>query len=175
MIGIPKLAVMVHPGLFVGNGQDIYKFAGSLLHCARDPWYTNAIQRVRHPEKFPDYGIVISGTEQMLGLVARLSYNEMALNMVDAASPMYFCDEMVDAGLNFITDRMAEGDPVLVHCQLGISRSPSVAMLWLYEHGFLDDDFDVAVIQFKRLYPDWTPGHGIWTYLKNRIQKVNKN
>ena len=32
---------MVHDGIFIGNGYDAdqHKFAGSVLHCAKDPWY----------------------------------------------------------------------------------------------------------------------------------------
>jgi hypothetical protein len=93
----------------------------------------------------------------------------MALNMVDAEHPKYFSDEMVNAGLEFISERMAEGDPILLHCNLGISRSPSMAFLWMFEHGFLDDDFMYAVPQFRGKYSDWMPANGIWQYLRNRI------
>ena len=167
------MATMVHEGLFVGPGSDCYKFAGSILHCARDPWYVAAQTRLLCPQQFSDYGIVIEGNGPLPlnGLWARMGYNELALNMVDAADPRYFCDEMVNAGLDFITERMAEGDAVLVHCNLGISRSPSMAFLWMFEHGFLDFNFGRAVTQFQMLYSDWSPGTGIWQYLKRRCEQ----
>src|ERR1700677_3029632 len=117
-------AKMVHYGLFVGNDSDVPGFSGSVLHCARDPWF-----------------------------------------------PKNFSDEMVNPGLDFITERFAAGDPVLVHCNQGLSRSPSVAFLWLHEHGFLDREFRYAVPQFKELYKDYNPNSGIFQYLKNRIEK----
>jgi hypothetical protein len=165
------MATMVHEGLFVGSAADTYKFAGSILHCARDPWFEDAIMRLRHPIDYSDYGITISGNEHHSGLFARISCNELALNLVDADNPMYFPDEVINAGLDFITERMAEGDVILCHCNMGISRSPSVAMLWMFEHGFLDDEFRYAVPQFKQIYKDWCPGNGIWQYLKKRCDK----
>lgn len=173
---------MVHEGLFVGNGFDTYKFAGSILHCARDPWFEAAEKRCLHPKLYGDYGMTLGGTgttyKEFLESPKtwiRISYNEMALNMVDADSPKYFSDGMVDAGLNFISERMSEGDPILVHCNVGLSRGPSMSFLWLFEHGFLDSDFQYAVPQFRKLYRDWNPGNGIWMYLKNRCQKLSKN
>jgi len=141
---------MVHEGLFVGPASSVYKFAGSILHCARDPWFEDVKDRA-------------AGKNWV-----RIKYNELALNMVDANSPMYFPDDMINAGLEFITERFAEGDPVLVHCNMGLSRSPSIAFLWMFEHGFLDDEFRYALPQFKDLYPDYCPGNGIWSYLKRR-------
>jgi predicted protein tyrosine phosphatase len=103
-------------------------------------------------------------------VVARIGHNEMALNMVDADDPRYFKDAMINAGLQFITDRFANGDSVLVHCNAGMSRSPSMAFLWMFEHGFLDKDFQGALAQFKDLYPGYCPGNGIQQYLKNRCE-----
>jgi hypothetical protein len=159
------MPIMVHEGLFVGPGADTYKFAGSILHCARDPWFRLAA-RLPKPE-FEDW----FRAEQTGPLFVRQSYNELALNMVDAAEPRYFSDEMVNAGLEFITERLAEGDAILVHCNMGLSRSPSMAFLWMFEHGFLDDEFRHALPQFKTIYPNYCPGNGIWQYLKRRCDK----
>ena len=103
------MAVLVHDGIFVGNGSDIYRFAGSVLHCARDPWFTEELARNEHQWK---YGASYYGEwlPRAHGTVLQPAYNEMALNMVDAEHPKYFSDEMVNAGLEFITERLAEGD-----------------------------------------------------------------
>ena len=154
------MPIMVHEGLFVGPGADTYKFAGSILHCARDPWFVEACKSFVMP---------ISYTfPSCHNTVVQPCYNEMALNMVDAAEPHYFSDEMVNAGLEFITERLAEGDAILVHCNMGLSRSPSMAFLGMFEHGFLDDEFRHALPQFKTIYPNYCPGNGIWQYLKRR-------
>jgi hypothetical protein len=153
---------MVHYGLFVGSAADTYKFSGSILHCAKDPWFIQAINRPGITQNHPTNPNVI-----------QIQYNEMALNMVDAEHPKYFSDEMVNAGLDFITERFAEGDAVLCHCNMGVSRSPSIAMLWMFEHGFLDNEFRYAVPQFKDLYKNWMPANGVWQYLKARCEKYN--
>ena len=168
------MATQVYDGLFVGSQYDIYKFAGSVLHCAKSPWFDQAAANIRLLEKLGDpRGVLAAPLYPSLlnGNVIQVEYNEMALNMVDSESPKYFGDEMVNAGLQFISDRMAEGDPVLVHCNVGVSRSPSMAFLWMFEHGFLDDDYETACEDFQDLYPDWFPGAGIKGYLDKRCRK----
>ena len=165
------MATQVYDGLFVGNGYDTYKFAGSILHCAKNPWFDDAAANIRLLENSAppiERGIFPSLVN---GNVILVEYNEMALNMVDVADPSYFSHEMVNSGLQFISDRMADGDPVLVHCVAGMSRSPSMAFLWLFEHGFLDDDYETACEDFQDLYPDWFPGAGILGYLDKRCSE----
>jgi hypothetical protein len=162
------MAVMVHYGLFVGSAADTYKFSGSILHCAKDPWYIESRRRV-----FQRNWDGTCPKLQCNDTVIQIQYNEMALNMVDAEHPKYFSDEMVNAGLDFITERFAEGDAVLCHCNMGVSRSPSIAMLWMFEHGFLDNEFRYAVPQFKDLYKNWMPANGVWQYVKARCEKSN--
>jgi len=168
------MATQVYDGLFVGNGYDTYKFAGSILHCAKNPWFDDAAANINLLEKLGDpRGVLAPPTYPCLlnRNVILVEYNEMALNMVDVADPSYFSDEMVNSGLQFISDRMADGDPVLVHCNMGVSRSPSMAFLWMFEHGFLDDDYETACEDFQDLYPDWFPGAGIKGYLDKRCKK----
>lgn len=163
------MAIMVHYGLFVGPAADAPSFSGSsVLRCAKDPWFVSAENDYvfRHTHGLNSRSKTISSGMYVVGI--RTSPNELILNMVDADRPKYFSDEMVNAGLNFITERFAEGDAVLLHCNMGISRSPSMAFLWMFEHGFLDDEFRYAVPQFKKLYKDWAPANGIWQYLKAR-------
>ena len=172
-----KMPIEVHDGIFVGSGADTYKFAGSMLHCAKNPWFDEAIANLRLLENIgsPRQPHNISRLPRLLnGNAILIDYNEMALNMVDANDHMYFGNDMVDAGLQFITDRLAEGDPVLVHCQMGISRSPSMAFLWMFEHGFLDDDFQQARFQFTEIYPFWMPGQGVRKYLEKRCQPIKE-
>ena len=153
------MAVMVHHGLFVGSAADTYKFSGSILHCAKEPWFVEAKEKGFVP------------LSESYNTVIRIAYNEMSLNLVDAADKKYFNDVTINPGLEFISERMAEGDAVLVHCNLGISRSPSIALLWMWEHGYLDKEFRYALPQFKELYPAYQPGNGVWQYLKARIER----
>jgi hypothetical protein len=159
------MPVQVYPGLFVGPGIDAQTFYGHILHCAKEPWFMDSLVRLVKYKK----GIEVCPT------AIRISDREMALNMIDAENLEYFSDEMVNAGLDFITETFAEGESILLHCNQGLSRSPSMAFLWMFEHGFLDKEFRYAVPQFKKLYHDWSPGNGIWAYLRHRCTKVIAN
>jgi hypothetical protein len=151
------MAIQVYPGLFVGPGIDARTFYGNILHCAKEPWYVDGLK---------NQGVPVCSN------VLRTNAREMALNMIDAEKASFFPDEMINAGLDFITDTFAEGESILLHCNQGISRSPSMAFLWMFEHGFLDKEFRYAVPQFKKIYKDWGPANGIWDYLKARCEKV---
>ncbi len=60
------------------------------------------------------------------------------------------------------------GLKVLIHCNHGQSRAPTLALLWM--HGALQDwqinDFDKAVEGFKAIYPDYAPARGMLEYAR---------
>ncbi len=55
----------------------------------------------------------------------------LILNMVDAKDPELFSKEMIDAALDFMDETLSRGLKVLVHCDRGESRSPSIALLYV--------------------------------------------
>lgn len=99
-------------------------------------------------------------------LVARRP-KHLYLNLIDGDDPRYVPDQVIDAALSFISEHMDKGQSVLVHCVEGISRSPSIALLWLVKNGKMP--VDGAVRKFKQLYPDYDPAPGIKIYTKQRI------
>jgi hypothetical protein len=91
----------------------------------------------------------------------------LALNIVDHDSPDYFPASMVDKGLAYITHSLGLGHKVLVCCNHGKSRSPSLVLLWLVLNGKLP--FEGAFRRFKQLYPDYDPSPGIKGYIRQRL------
>jgi len=58
--------------------------------------------------------------------------NVLALNLIDADNPDYIPDDLIEEALKFIKDELAKDKKILIACNGGISRSPSIALLYLY-------------------------------------------
>jgi hypothetical protein len=104
--------------------------------------------------KGPDYLTVTRG-------------NRMALNFIDAEDPNFIPREMVDKGLHFIADKLAEGCKVLVACNAGHSRGPTTAMLFLRSIGELPGNFIASERKFTTLYPRYDPGLGVRQFARS--------
>lgn len=88
------------------------------------------------------------------------------LNLVDSPLPL-FRVESFDAFFRFM-DREIAGGPVLIHCNRGESRAPSLAMVYMALRLALipSDSHAAAADAFRRLYPAYCPGKGIEIFLK---------
>lgn len=94
--------------------------------------------------------------------------NKLALNILDLEDPQMIPDKVIDKGLEFIKERMDAGDKVLVACNAGHSRSPSLVMLYLHSINELPQPFNRAKTIFKAIYEPFSPGHGMLWHLHNR-------
>jgi len=145
--------IEVKPNLFVGNQADCLNFNGAICHCNKDPHHRAFVGYTGRalPKDHPEYLYAVRG-------------NEIALNMVDVDNPIYFSESMVNAALDFIRGSLINGLRVLVHCNQGESRGPSVAMLSMRNE--LPDSFEEAEVEFRKLYPAYNPKNGIREYLR---------
>jgi hypothetical protein len=154
--------IEVHSNLFVGNQADYdYDVAQqegwAVVHACKEPYHRQALGYSGRgaPKDHPEY------------LVARRG-NRLFLNIVDANNPAFFAKEMIDAALNFIGEALANGLKVLVHCNQGESRSPSIALLYMAARlGALPtESLEAAEAQFRAIYPDYYPKPGIRGHLR---------
>ena len=83
--------------------------------------------------------------------------NHLYLNWVDEPSGRYFQVDTFIEAMDFIDEHIGDKD-IFIHCDLGQSRSPTLAMVYLAKRtDFLDDDFDSAYSKFKGCYPGFDP------------------
>jgi hypothetical protein len=94
--------------------------------------------------------------------------NWMALNLIDSDDPTMIPDKVLDVGLKFIAEQMDAGKTILVHCNAGRSRSPSIVMLYLHSIGELSQSFNRARHIFHTIYPPFDPGHGMEFKIRTR-------
>lgn len=159
--------IEVHPGLFVGQRDDCP------LHGARlaGNWAVVHAYPACHRNTL-GYTTVLApeGPEQHL---ARREQH-LLLNMRDAEQPGFYRKEaMIDPALAFIDEMRERGASVLIHCEQGMSRSPSLALLYLATRlGALPAaSLGEAEAAFQAIYPRYAPGYGIWAHLKQHWQE----
>lgn len=99
----------------------------------------------------------------------------LSFNWVDGAARMYDWSgpESFTRALDFI-DKWYESKNILINCDLGQSRSPTVALLYLSKrlHLIPDDSFADARSAFQVLYPDYAPS-GIAEFVAAHWAEIN--
>lgn len=85
----------------------------------------------------------------------------LALNLIDSEDPEMIPDEVLDAGLKFIHEKLSKGEKIFVHCNAGHSRSPVIVLMYLHAVGELPQGFNRAQHIFRTLYSEYDPGQGM--------------
>ncbi len=150
----------IYPKLFVGTESD-YELhvrgrpGWAVVHACKEPYYRQLLGYTGRgaPKDSPEY------------LVARRG-DRLYLNLVDTEDPAYVSDDIVRSALEFIREALATGKDCLVHCNLGESRSPSLALLFLASIGAIPNaNLPEAEVAFLKLYQAYRPKAGMRLYL----------
>lgn len=98
---------------------------------------------------------------------------DLYLNMVDMERELMakFTNPIMKAAFIFIDKHLKADRKVLVHCDKGGSRGPSVAMLYLACRN-KQTSYLTTVEYFKELYPEYNPGTGIELYMKKNFTDI---
>lgn len=134
------------------------------VHACKEPFHRMALQYTGRgcPKDHPDY------------LYSKRPGNRLALNMVDAPKPEFFAKSMIDKALDFIEQKLGEGLKVLVHCNEGFSRSPSLCLLYLIKHGIITGEtLEDCEAEFLKVYPEYNPGNGIREFVKMNFKEYS--
>lgn len=147
--------VEIHPGLFVGNQDDYeqevrHQQGWAVIHACKEPYHRKALcYSTRAVSKtHPEY------------LIARRG-DRLILNLIDSNDPKYIPSIILDEAVNFIDLQLTAGKLVLVHCNQGQSRGPSLAMIFMRRRtSRLSAEFSEALKQFEAVYPLFSPALG---------------
>jgi len=143
-----------------GDAMDNQPDVWAVLHACKEPFHRCFVGYTGRgcPKESPEYLWAESG-------------NRLALNIVDAPKPEFFAKEMIDKGLDFIDEKLGQALKVLVHCNKGESRSPSIALLYLIKQGIIKGDtFEDCEAEFMKLYPEYNPGEGMRGFVKEHFE-----
>lgn len=146
--------------LFVGSESDEISIRGQsgwyIIHACKEPYHRHTLgySGKAAPKSHPEY------------LIARRP-GRLVLNLVDAPDPNYIPAEIMDAAVQDIHDNIGALQ-VLVHCNQGASRSPTIALLYLakFTREFEDMTYELAVQKFRQMYPEFSPAMGVSEYAR---------
>jgi hypothetical protein len=100
--------------------------------------------------------------------------NRVSLNWVDGAAHLYNWSgvETFNKILDFI-EKWSNQRKVLIHCDQGQSRAPTLGVLYLAKRLKIipDDCFISAKNEFIKLYPNYLPS-GIGDYVNDKWEKI---
>jgi hypothetical protein len=151
--------IEVVKGIFVGdNDAALYgwKQEGewAFVHACKEPWHRQFVGYVGRgaPKDSPEFYYAIRN-------------REIALNIVDVDNPEWFNIDMIKMAIGFIA-KYSDNYNVLIHCNQGESRSPSIAMLYLATTGVIPNTtFFDAELEFMKRYKFYNPKQGIRQHL----------
>lgn len=159
----PDIMNEVYDRLHVG-GDTVCRTGGdgwAVVHACKDPCHRGAIGYTGSlPQSHPQYLSLEEG-------------EDLYLNMIDPEQPL-FMKEMFEDFFAFAAAQWEDGKELLIHCNQGRSRSPSLALLFLAGHvgAITDDSFADAWAEFEALYPRYRPSQGIQIYLQRNWDEV---
>lgn len=136
----------------------------AIIHACKHPCHVKAVGYKGNLSKYhPNY------------LILEMD-KHLVLNMVDMEREFHpdFTNPIMVASISFI-DKYIGNNKVLIHCNQGQSRSPSIAMIYLAKTGVISNgSLAEAAKSFKEMYKPYFPGRGItaymnrnWDYLMN--------
>lgn len=90
-----------------------------------------------------------------------------AMNIIDVDDPEFISEKMLLQGIEFAQEMLAAGKKILIHCNAGMSRGPTTALLVMRSIGEAPQPFNRAKKIFTTLYPKYSPGHGMECVARN--------
>lgn len=137
--------VEVYPNLFVGNQGDCKKM-DYIVHACKT--CHKKVLGYKTPAA-PKNEYYLSTTKD----------SQLYLNLIDA-DYNYIPKQILMESIEYIGKNI--GNKVLVHCDLGVSRSPSIAFMYMMSIGF---PFDMDYFRF--IYPNYNPNSGMLQHVKD--------
>ena len=157
--------IEVHKNLFVGAETDEHAIRGLsgwfVIHACKDPYHRQALGYTGRaaPKAHPEY---------------LLAHRDgcLILNLVDVDNVSFISPVIIDAALEAIAANIA-CKKVLVHCNQGQSRSPSIALLYLLRHTTRFESLTQgnALSAFGAIYPPFMPARGMADFVRLNWQR----
>ncbi|MDD5354932.1 MAG: dual specificity protein phosphatase [Candidatus Omnitrophica bacterium] len=148
--------IEIFPNLFIGDENDCVQDAVdkfSIVHACKDPCY----------EKFiTDNNMEKPQVDKSGYLYLPIEVKEdLYLNIIDRPNPRFYTP-LFDVALDFIYKKIKENKRVLVHCNKGLSRSPTLAIAYVCKFRGVDIKRWPDVL-LKKI--DYNPSPGMFEFL----------
>ncbi|MDD2622122.1 MAG: dual specificity protein phosphatase family protein [Bacteroidales bacterium] len=152
--------LQIYDKIYVGSEQDCNFNAPDgwvIIHACKHPCHIKAVgYKGSLPKSHPNYLILENN-------------KHLVLNMVDMEQELHptYTNPIMKAAINFI-EKYIEMNKILIHCNQGQSRSPSIALIYMARKGIINNEsYPAASKEFIKLYQYYQPGRGIAAYMNN--------
>jgi hypothetical protein len=153
----------VHPNLYIGSLSHCFhdnRNDWAVVHACKSPCHQRAVgYRGSLHRNHPQYLVFERG-------------NHLFLNIIDPPQPLFMPPLFIES-LNFI-EKHIPNKKVLIHCNLGCSRAPSIALLFLAKRAkaISSTNYRDAVADFVKIFPYYQPQSGIVIYLERNWENL---
>jgi hypothetical protein len=142
--------------LYVGSEYDCRSGDDdwAVVHACKSPCHQRAVgYKGSLPSSHPNYLVLESG-------------KNLFLNIIDPPGPL-FMPPLFTSFLDFAGRHWENGKRLLIHCNQGESRAPSLALLFIskYLHEITESSYAEARQEFEEIFHGYRPGTGIQIYL----------
>jgi len=154
----------INERLAFGNESDcIHTADGSIavVHACKEPCHRSAVGYTTRTiaKDHANYLILERG-------------HHLYLNLIDPPAPLFMMPSF-EAFLRFVDREIAER-PVLIHCNQGESRAPSLTLLYMAKRlGLLPNDSYASAAEAFRGKYQYNPGRGIQSWLATNWTNIN--
>ncbi|WP_104001908.1 hypothetical protein [Marinobacterium lutimaris] len=136
----------------------------AVVHACKSPCHQRAVGYTGTlPSSHPNYLVLEQGSD-------------LYLNIIDPPVPL-FLPALFSSFLDFAKKHWDDGKTLVIHCNQGESRAPSLALLFLARSLTVIDDssYSSARDEFQKLYHRYLPGKGIQTYFSQNWSKLGQD
>lgn len=146
--------------LYTGRQADCFEGAArwAVVHACREPCFERAARRMRPAD----------ATSPILE-----EGQNLYLNLIDSPDARLSPDPF-ETFLAFAFRHWQDGTGLLIHCNLGISRAPSLALLFLAKrlNALPASSYGEASAAFSKLMPGYSPGEAIRSFLREHWERL---
>jgi predicted protein tyrosine phosphatase len=154
----------VLPNLFIGDLDD------NELVRGRADWAVIHAEKEMHRRYMDVHRLVFRDT------ILTPGGNELYLAFEDAMKIDQVNTRCIPPALDFAHKHLTEGRKVLIHCLAGVSRSPTIALLYLLKFTEVlpkTNIFD-AIFSFSEIYPLYNPNDGLFAYAAKFLEEIKE-
>ncbi len=154
----------IHDRLFVGSEADCRPGSNQLavVHACKSPCHQRAVGYS---------GTLARDHPHYLGF--RQPF-DLYLNIIDPPVPLFQSDTFARF-FAFAAGQDAAARPLLIHCNQGQSRSPTLALLFLALHrkALPGASYAEARAAFAAMYPEYRPGTGLQQFVTSHWSELS--
>lgn len=148
----------IYENIYIANDKEDKSsdYSWISIRAAKYPWHNELTGGVSNKSS-PEY------------LFARRG-NSLILNLVDAEKPEFISKICIDKAIEMM-ELYVSTKSIVVQCNEGFSRSPSIVFLYLVKNKIITGDLKTALASFYVMYPKYRPGKGMFGFIKNHFEE----